>query len=308
MSTKKRQQELQLLRDQALEAYLNREDFQYELNSDALYRQYKDRYQELGRAAMEDTMGQAAALTGGYSSSYAQNVGQQAYQRHLKELDDVIPELYQLAYDRYQSKGDALYQTYQAYDQQEKQAAEQLRWEEEQAFQKQQWQAQQQKEQKEQEQKEEEAKKNQQQTAYDGSYYAWLNYHQGKGQRTDPSVPNIVISYDNGNQSTGNIMTMQRVLGLEETGMWTQKEADKAGDMTADMAWDAYTKGKLQGFGSVGLGDMGVSTGNIRAMERSLRLKDDGYWSKADQEAAGGMTEQEAWAEYQKGHLQNRRS
>ena len=319
MSTKKRQQELQLLRDEALQAYLNREDFQYDLNADALYRQYKDRYQELGRTAMEDTMGQAAALTGGYGSSYAQNVGQQAYQRYLKELDDVIPELYQLAYDRYQSKADALYQTYQAYDQQEQQAAEQLRWEEEQAFQKQQWQAQQeleqqqwqaqqQKEQQEQQKKEEEAKKDQQQTAYDGSYYSWLNYHQGKGQRTDAFDPSIKISYDNGTQSTGNILTMQRVLGLEETGMWTNTEKSKTRGMTADEAWNAYCQGKLQNRRSVGLGDAGISTGNIRAMERALRLKDDGVWSKEDQEAAGGMTAQKAWEEYQKGHLQNRRS
>ena len=72
MSNKKRtSQELQLLRDEALEQYLNREAFQYDLNADALYQQYQNRYQELGRNAMKDTMGQAAALTGGYGSSYA---------------------------------------------------------------------------------------------------------------------------------------------------------------------------------------------------------------------------------------------
>ena len=71
ITKKKSRKELQYLWDEALQAYLNREDFQYDVNADALYQQYKDRYVELGKDAMEDTMGQAAALTGGYGSSYA---------------------------------------------------------------------------------------------------------------------------------------------------------------------------------------------------------------------------------------------
>jgi hypothetical protein len=102
----------------------NRPSFQYDADGDALYQYYKDRYIHNGQRAMEDTMGQAAALTGGYGSSYAQKVGQQAYQSHLRELTDVIPELYQLAYERYQDRSDALYRTYQAYDEQEKQVAQ----------------------------------------------------------------------------------------------------------------------------------------------------------------------------------------
>ena len=62
--------------------------------------------------AMQDTMGQAAALTGGYGSSYAQNVGQQTYNQYMTGLADVIPELYQMAYSRYQDEGNALLQKY----------------------------------------------------------------------------------------------------------------------------------------------------------------------------------------------------
>ena len=47
-TTKKNREQLQLLRDEALEAYMNREDFQYDMNGDALYQQYKDRYMEMG--------------------------------------------------------------------------------------------------------------------------------------------------------------------------------------------------------------------------------------------------------------------
>ena len=46
-------------------------------------------------------MGQAAALTGGYGNTYAQNVGQQAYGAYMQGLTDKIPELYQLALDKY---------------------------------------------------------------------------------------------------------------------------------------------------------------------------------------------------------------
>ena len=87
----------------------NREKFSYDLNGDALYQQYKDQFDTQGKMAMMDTMGQAAALTGGYGSSYGQAVGQQAYQGYLQQLNDQIPELYQLALSKYQQEGDAMY-------------------------------------------------------------------------------------------------------------------------------------------------------------------------------------------------------
>ena len=88
---------------------LNREKFSYDLNGDMLYQQYKDQATTQGKLAMMDTMGQAAAMTGGYGNSYAQSVGQQAYQGYLQNLNDKIPELYQLALDQYNTEGDALY-------------------------------------------------------------------------------------------------------------------------------------------------------------------------------------------------------
>lgn len=87
---------------------INREPFSYDLNGDALYQQYKDRYIQQGKQAMMDTMGQAATLTGGYGNSYAQSVGQQTYQGYLQGLNDQVPSLYRLALDRYNSEGDRL--------------------------------------------------------------------------------------------------------------------------------------------------------------------------------------------------------
>jgi hypothetical protein len=109
-----------------MESILNRKDFQYDVNGDALYQQYKDRYMNLGNQAMMDTMGQAAKLTGGYGNSNAQMVGQQAYQGYLQGLTDKIPELAQLAYQKYAQQGNDLYQKYGLINSQEQ--AEYNRW------------------------------------------------------------------------------------------------------------------------------------------------------------------------------------
>ena len=83
----------------------NRDPFSYDLNSDMLYQQYKDQYTNLGQMAMMDTMGQAAGLTGGYGSSYSQSVGQQAYNAYLQNLNQIVPDLYQMAYQQYRDQG-----------------------------------------------------------------------------------------------------------------------------------------------------------------------------------------------------------
>lgn len=100
---------------QALNKIVNREKFSYDLNADALYQQYKDRYVGLGRMAMQDTMGQAAAMTGGYGNSYAQTAGNQSYQGYLQGLNDKVPELYQLALDKYNNEGQELLNQYNMY-------------------------------------------------------------------------------------------------------------------------------------------------------------------------------------------------
>lgn len=90
----------------------NREPFQYDVNADPIYQAQKDRFVQGGKLAMRDTMGRAAALTGGYGNTYAQGVGQQAYDAQLQGLTDVIPELYGMAYDMYKDKGDDLLTEY----------------------------------------------------------------------------------------------------------------------------------------------------------------------------------------------------
>lgn len=93
----------------------NREDFVYDHSEDPLYENYRESYTRGGELAMRGSMGEAAALTGGYGSSYAQSVGQQTYQAYMSALSDKVPELASRAYDRYMDEGDALKEKLEAY-------------------------------------------------------------------------------------------------------------------------------------------------------------------------------------------------
>ena len=103
---------------EAMDRYNNREKFSYDLNGDALYQQYKDMYINQGRMAMQDTMGQAAAMTGGYGNSYAATAGNQAYQSSLQQLNNIVPELYNLALSEYNMEGQQLKDSYDMLNQQ----------------------------------------------------------------------------------------------------------------------------------------------------------------------------------------------
>ncbi len=91
-----------------LDQILNRDKFQYDFNADPMYQMYKDRYIQQGKMAMQDTLGDAAALTGGYGNSYATTAGNQAYQSYLQGLNDIIPDLRETAYNEWLNEGDRL--------------------------------------------------------------------------------------------------------------------------------------------------------------------------------------------------------
>ena len=91
---------------------VNRGKFNYDLLSDPLYQQYREQYVNQGNMAMMDTMGQAAALTGGYGSSYSQAVGQQQYNNYLNQLNQMVPEFYDRAFNYWQAQGQDLYNQY----------------------------------------------------------------------------------------------------------------------------------------------------------------------------------------------------
>ena len=82
--------------------------FSYDPQTDETYQAAALQAQLQGQQAMRGAMAEAAALTGGYGSTYAQNVAQQAYQGSLDELAAQLPEYYQMALQSYQQAGQAL--------------------------------------------------------------------------------------------------------------------------------------------------------------------------------------------------------
>lgn len=90
--------------DSILNSILNNKQFSYtadDLANDELYQMYRENYTRQGDLAMRDTMGNAAALTGGYGSTYASAAGQQAYDNYLSQLNDLALEFSDRAYQQY---------------------------------------------------------------------------------------------------------------------------------------------------------------------------------------------------------------
>lgn len=85
--------------------YANRPDFSYDVNKDMLYQQYKNQYINNAQEAMRDTIARQNAANGGYGTSYGATAAQQQYQKNLEGLNNVIPQLYEAAYNKYQDKG-----------------------------------------------------------------------------------------------------------------------------------------------------------------------------------------------------------
>lgn len=107
--------------DDYMSRIMTRPAFSYDLNGDALYKQYRDQFMRQGKLAMADTVGQVSALTGGYGNSYAASAAQQQYNAYLGQLNDKVPELYSLARGAYDADTQALIQQYGILQDREKQ-------------------------------------------------------------------------------------------------------------------------------------------------------------------------------------------
>lgn len=101
--------------------------FAYDPSRDDTFQRYARLYQRQGQTAMEDALGQAAGLTGGYDSTYAQQAGQQEYGRYMQELAALVPQLQQNAWDRYESQEQALLDQYKLLQGQDASAYDQWR-------------------------------------------------------------------------------------------------------------------------------------------------------------------------------------
>lgn len=84
-----------------LDRILNREDFAWSKETDPQWSSYKKSYLREGDRATANALAQASAASGGRPSSYAVNAATQAGDYYATKLNDVIPTLYQQAYERY---------------------------------------------------------------------------------------------------------------------------------------------------------------------------------------------------------------
>lgn len=91
---------------------IGRKPFQYDAADDVMYQQYLDAAQRNGQLAMRDTMGQAAAMTGGYGNSYAASAGNQAFLAYMEDVNNMLPEFYGMARDTYDAEGERLMTEY----------------------------------------------------------------------------------------------------------------------------------------------------------------------------------------------------
>ena len=95
-----------------IDQIMNREKFSYDVDTDPLFQQALASAMNSGKQAMQDTIGQASALTGGYGSTYATSVGNQQYNAFIEDAYDNLPQYYQLALEAYQAEGDEMYRQY----------------------------------------------------------------------------------------------------------------------------------------------------------------------------------------------------
>lgn len=92
--------------DEMLNRVLNGEKFSYDAENDPLYQQYQTQYRREGDRAMRDTLASLSAGAGGLNS-YAVSAAQQANNYYNSKLADKIPELYNLAYEKYLNEKNA---------------------------------------------------------------------------------------------------------------------------------------------------------------------------------------------------------
>lgn len=95
--------------DSLMNTIANRDKFSYDFNTDPLFQNALASAMQSGQTAMQDTIGQASALTGGYGSSYATSAANQAYNSFIQDAYSDLPQYYNMALQAYEMEGNELY-------------------------------------------------------------------------------------------------------------------------------------------------------------------------------------------------------
>jgi peptidoglycan hydrolase-like protein with peptidoglycan-binding domain len=285
--------------DAIMNSILNREKFTYNFNEDAFYQQYKDKYMKQGKMASADVMGQAAAMTGGYGNSYAATAGNQAYQASLENLNDIIPELYQMAYDKYNQEGQDLFNQYgllesdynRAYGEHTDQynrlmdalgIARGDYFDRADLFHT--------------EQSNQNSLKGQ---AFNDAMSIWQSESDNAWKKAEWDESNRRYGDDVAYRDYRDQVADQRY--AEEIAY--QKERDKVADSQWQKQFDAANSESTGGTGGnktggKGYDNAGLSAAEVKKLQKALGVAQDGKYGPASKEAAGGLSATEAYKKY----------
>lgn len=286
-----------------LDAILNREDFSWSKETDPQWSSYKKSYLREGDRATENALAQASAASGGRASTAAITAATQAGDYYATQLNDIIPTLYQQAYDRYLNEYSMMLQDLGAVNTQEqldyaKYLDQLTQYNTDRNF------------------------------AYD-TYLGDFNILQGQlsslqGQddvdygrfmdRINLGIQRDETEYQRGQQEQA--LAQAQVDAILSAGGTPSAELIGASGYTNEYVQaleDAYRKAEAErtsassgsgsggsgrvtsGGGGTGYNNGGLTTSQIIQMQEALGVTADGKWGPATQAAAGGLSADAAW-------------
>lgn len=286
-----------------LDAILNREDFSWSKETDPQWSSYKKSYLREGDRATANALAQASVASGGRASTAAITAATQAGDYYATQLNDIIPTLYQQAYDRYLNEYSMMLQDLGAVNTQEqldyaKYLDQLTQYNTDRNF------------------------------AYD-TYLGDFNILQGQlsslqGQddvdygrfmdRINLGIQRDETEYQRGQQEQA--LAQAQVDAILSAGGTPSAELIGASGYTNEYAQaleDAYRKAEAErtsassgsgssgsgrvtsGGGGTGYNNGGLTTSQIIQMQEALGVTADGKWGPATQAAAGGLSADAAW-------------
>lgn len=281
-----------------LDAILNRPDFTWSKETDPLWGSYKKSYLREGDRATANALAQASAASGGRPSTAAVTAATQAGDYYATQLNDIIPTLYQQAYDRYLNEYSMMLQDLGAVNTQEqldyaKYLDQLTQYNTDRNF------------------------------AYD-TYLGDFNVLQGKlsslqgqddvdyGRYLD--TINLGIQRDETEyqrQQQDQALVQAQVDAILAAGGTPSAELVGASGYSNEYVQaleDAYRReaaertsvssggGGRGGSGGSGYDNGGLTTTQIQQMQTALGVTPDGMWGPETQAAAGGLSADQAWA------------
>lgn len=275
-----------------LDAILNREDFSWSKETDPQWSSYKKSYLREGDRATANALAQASAASGGRASTAAITAATQAGDYYATQLNDIIPTLYQQAYDRYLNEYSMMLQDLGAVNTQEqldyaKYLDQLTQYNTDRNF------------------------------AYD-TYLGNFNILQGQlsslqGQddvdygrfldQINLGIQQDETEYQRGQQEQA--LAQAQVDAILSAGGTPSAELISASGYTSEYVQtleDAYRKAEAErtstrsGSGGVtGYNNGSLTTSQIIQMQQALGVTADGKWGPETQAAAGGLSADAAW-------------